>query len=165
MSERTRKMANTVAEENTVTQWMMQVPFFDEALLRLLSRPIDIWLQCQAGILKVTQPATTAWIERRRDAAMAGFTALEKLRACTDLNELAALQRDCLEDTVRRLDADLRALADHALALSQETLIATRSTSETSAEVAAFAVAPIRRAAQEQPQPQPREVAIQPAAA
>ena len=165
MSERIRKMANTVADENTVTQWMMQGPFFDEALLRLMTRPIDIWLQCQAGMLKVAQPATTQWIERRRDAAMAGFATLEKLRSCSDLNELAALQRDCLEDTVRRLDADLRALADHVLALSQETLTATRSTGETSAEVAAFAVAPIRRAAQESQEPQRREASARSAAA
>jgi hypothetical protein len=110
-----------------------EFPLFDAA--RMMGWPVEIWLRAQSGMLKAVQPVATGWIERRRDAATAALDAIEKLSHCNDLQEAAAIQRDWFEGTMRRFDTDLHAMADQAVALSQEAMSATRYAAQTSSEV------------------------------
>lgn len=110
------------------------LPLFDASVTRMMGWPIEVWLRCQAGMLKVAQPAASGWIARRRDAATATLDTLEKLASCNDLQEAAALQRAWFEGSMKRLDSDLHAFADHAVALSQEAMSATRYAAQTTSE-------------------------------
>lgn len=128
-------------------------PFLvDGSVARMVSWPIEAWLRCQAGMLKAAEPAATGWIERRRAAATSTLDTIERLAGCSDLQEVASIQRSWFEDSMKRLDSDLHALADQALALSQEAMSATRYVAQTSAEVVALAIQPPQRGA-EQSQP------------
>jgi hypothetical protein len=105
------------------------------SITRMIGWPVEAWLRCQEGVLKAVEPAATGWIERRREGAYAVFSTFEKLAKCSDLQEAASIQRDWLEGTMRRLDSDLHAFADHAVALSQEAMAATRYAAQTSTEI------------------------------
>ena len=120
-------------------------PLFDTSMTRMLSWPVEAWLRCQAGLLKASEPAATGWIERRRAAATAALDTLERLAGCSDLKEVASIQRSWLEDSMKRFDSDLHAIADQALAFSQEALSATRYAAQTSAEVVALAIQPAQQ--------------------
>jgi hypothetical protein len=126
-------------------------PFFDGSVARMLSWPVEAWLRCQAGILKAAEPAASGWIERRRDAATSTLETLERLAGCNDLQEVASIQRGWFEDSMKRFDSDLHALADQALAVSQEAMSATRYAAQTSAEVVALAIQPAQRAGDQHP--------------
>jgi Phasin protein len=110
------------------------LPLFDGSVTRMMGWPIEVWLRCQAGMLKVAQPAASGWIARRRDAATATLDTFEKLASCNDLQEVAALQRVWFEESMKRLDSDLHAFADQAVALSQEAMSATRDAAQTTSE-------------------------------
>jgi hypothetical protein len=102
---------------------------FEESITAMIGWPVDAWLACQANILDATAPAAFLWIERRRDGATAVLDVLERLIGCGDLEEAAAIHRDWLAGSVRRLDEDWRALADHAVSVSQEAVAVTRRAS------------------------------------
>lgn len=126
-----------------------QFPFFDDSVARMMSWPVEAWLRCQAGMLKAAEPAATGWIERRRAAATAALDALERLAACRDLQEAASIQRGWLEESMKRFDSDLHALADQALALSQEAMSATQYAAQTSTDVVTLAAQRAQRAAEQ----------------
>jgi len=146
---RAPKMA--IDDRTDLTGTAPQIPLYDESMTRFVSWPFDAWLRCQAGILKAVEPAATGWFERRRAAANAALDALERLSSCGDLQEAAEIQRNWVEESMKRLDSDLHAFADHALAISQEAMSATRYAAQTSAEVVALAVQPVQRAVAEPP--------------
>jgi hypothetical protein len=152
MAVRTQKLASPDDPRESVTESKMGSPFLDGSFARMMGWPVEVWLRCQAGLLKAAQPAASDWIERRRDAATSTLQTLEKLSCCSDLNQVAAVQRNWFEDMVRRFDSELQAIADQALAVSREALSATRYAAETSSEVASYAIQPLQRAAQEQQQ-------------
>jgi hypothetical protein len=102
---------------------------FDESVAALIGWSLDAWLSCQANILHAIVPATALWIERRRDGATATIDAFERLAACAGLEEAAAIHREWIAGSARRLDEDWRALADHAVCLSQELVAITRRAS------------------------------------
>jgi len=110
-------------------------PSFDGSITRVIGWPVEAWLRCQEAVLKATEPAATGWIERRREGANAVLSTFEKLAKCGDLQEVASIHRDWLEGTMRRLDSDLHALADQAVALSHEAVAATRYVAQTSTDI------------------------------
>jgi len=114
-------------------------PFYDGSITRLIGWPVEIWLRCQAGMLKAAEPAATGWIGRRMEAATAALNAFERLAASRDFHDVAAIQREWFEGAVKRLDSELRAFADHGVALSHEAMIATRDAARTSSEVVGLA--------------------------
>lgn len=122
-----------------------QFPFFDASFARMLGWPVEAWLRAQAGILQASQPVATGWLERRRAAATATLETIERLAACNDLKEAASIQRNWFEDSMKRLDSDLHAFADQALAVSREAMSATRYAAQTSADVVALAIQPAQR--------------------
>jgi hypothetical protein len=139
------------ATMQAVTDAVSRFPFFDSSVTRMFSWPVEAWLRCQAGMLKAAEPAATGWIERRRAAATSTLETLERLAGCNDLQEVASIQRGWFEDSLKRFDSDLHALADQALAVSQEAMSATRYAAQTSAEVVALVTQPVSRAAEQQP--------------
>ena len=126
-----------------------RLPLFDSSVARMLSWPVEAWLRCQAGMLRASEPATTGWLERRRAAATATLQTIERLASCSDLKEIASIQRSWLEDSMKRFDSDLHALADQALAISQEAMSATRYAAQSSADVVALATLPVQRATEQ----------------
>ncbi len=112
---------------------------FDGSITRMIRWPVEAWLRCQAGMLKATEPAATGWFERRREGANAVLSTFEKLAKCSDLQEAVSIQRDWFEGTLRRLDSDLHAIADQAVALSQEAMAVTRYAAQTSSEIVGLA--------------------------
>lgn len=136
MATKTRKIENTDARTDVrANEARGDTPLYDASITRVMGWPVEVWLRCQAGMLKAAEPVATGWIERRREAASAAFDAFEKLAGCSNLQEVASIQRDWLEGAMRRLDTDLHAFADHAVALSHEAMSATRYAAETSKEV------------------------------
>jgi hypothetical protein len=126
-------------------------PFFDGSVARMFSWPVEAWLRAQSGILQASQPVATGWLERRQAATTATLDALERLANCNDLKEAASIQRSWFEDSMKRLDSDLHAFADQALAVSREAMSATRYAAQTSAYVVALAIQPVPRAAEHPP--------------
>lgn len=116
------------------------------SMAEMIGWPIEAWLRCQAAAIDAAQPVAAGWIERRREGATAALDTFARLAQCSDLQEAAAIHREWLEGTMRRLDADLHAMADHAVAVSQEAVSATRFAAQTSSEVVSRAVAPVFRA-------------------
>lgn len=132
------------------TETMTTKPFNDASspdasLTALIGWPIEAWLRCQAGVLDAAKPVADGWIERRREAAKATLDAFERLATCSDIQEVASIHRDWLEGSMQRLDADLHAFADHAVAVSHEAVTATRYAAQTSSEAAARVAAPAFR--------------------
>lgn len=112
---------------------------FDELLVRLMGWPVETFLRCQAGLLKAVEPATNGWIERRREAAHAALDTFERLSKCNDLQQAASIYREWVEGAMRRLDSDVHALADQAVAVSHEAMAATRSAAQSSSDMAGLA--------------------------
>jgi len=137
--------------ENTV-EAVSRLPFFDGTVARMFSWPVEAWLRAPAGILNASEPVATGWMERQRTAATSTLETLERLANCGDLKEAAAIQRGWFEDSMKRLDSDLHAFTDQALAVSREAMSATRYAAQTSAEVVALAIQPAQRAAEQQQQ-------------
>ena len=134
-----------------IDQQKSAVPFGDESVARIVSGPFEAWLRCQAGILRAAQPATAGWIERRRAGATAMLDAIERLALCKDWEEAAAIHRRWIEDSMKRFDIELHAFSDHALAIAEETMSATRDAAHSSADVVALAIQPVQRAAATHP--------------
>jgi len=124
-----------------------QLPFFDSSITRMMGLPVEVWLRAQTGLLKAVEPVAMGWIERRREAATAALDTFEKMSHCNDLQELCAVQRDWFEAAMRRFDTDFHALADQALALSQEAMSATRYAAQTSSEMTGLAMQTAKQAA------------------
>lgn len=141
MDERVESVAEAVA----------RFPFFDGSVARMMGWPVEAWLRAQAGILQASQPLANGWLERRRAAVTATLETIERLANCNDLKEAASIQRSWFEDSMKRFDSDLHALADQALAVSREAMSATRYAAQTSAEVVALAIQPVQRASEQQP--------------
>ena len=147
--ETTSDVGESTTEDNAQVKpegTIGQIPFFDNSITRMMGLPVEVWLRAQTGLLKAVEPVATGWIERRREAATAALDALEKLSRCNDLQELCSVQRDWFEATIRRFDTDLHALADHAVALSQEAMSATRYATQTSSEMAGLAMQTAKQA-------------------
>lgn len=129
-----------------------RIPFyFDGSVARMFSWPVEAWLRAQAGILQASEPVATGWLERRRAAATATLETIERLATCNDLKEAASIQRLWFEENMKRLDSDLHAFADQALAVSREAMSATRYAAQTSADVVALATQPVQRATEQPP--------------
>lgn len=128
-----------------------RLPFFDGSMARMFGWPVEAWLRAQAGILQASQPVAAGWLERRRAAATATLETLERLANCNDFQEAASIQRNWFEDSMKRLDSDLHAFADQALAVSREAMSATRYAAQTSADVVALAIQPVPRAPEQPP--------------
>lgn len=146
------KIAKTAIEEKMAAAF----PFPDETVTHMVSWPVEAWLRCQAGILRAAQPVATGWIERRREGATATLETVERLALCRDWQEAASIQRNWVEETMKRLDSDLRAFGEQALTIAQEAMSATRFAAQSSADVVALAIQPAQRAAAEQQQQQQR---------
>jgi hypothetical protein len=135
MAAKTKKFENFSGRQiASTTEPDAEQPSFG-SITRMIGWPVEAWLRCQEGVLKATEPAATGWIERRREGATAVFATFEKLAKCSDLQEAVSIHRDWVEGTMRRLDSDLHALADQAVALSHEAMAATRYAAQTSTEI------------------------------
>lgn len=120
-------------------------PPADMSVTAMIGWPMEAWLRCQAAMIDAAQPVAAGWIERRREGATAALDAFARLASCGDLQEAASIQREWLEGTMKRLDADLHAIADHTAAVSQEALSATRFAAQSTTEAASRAIAPAFR--------------------
>jgi len=108
----------------------------DTQSLLSLAWPLEHLLQLQAELLKATAPNVTGWLERRREGTSAVLRACEKLAACRDLSAALAIQSEWIEGAMARLDQDVRALAEHTLAVSHCTVGAARHAAQTTTEMA-----------------------------
>lgn len=136
MAVKTKKFENISGRQlSGVAAPSVESTQLDPSITRMIGWPVEAWLRCQEGVLKASEPAAMGWIERRREGVNAAFSTFEKLAKCSDLQEAATIQRDWLEGTMRRLDSDLHALADQAVALSHEAMAATRYAAQTSSDI------------------------------
>ncbi len=146
MATRTRKSEHASERQEAGADSRGEEIFrFDGSITRMLGWPVEVWLRCQAGMLKAVEPAASSWLERQREAANGALDTFEKLSGCADLQEAAAIQRAWLDETMKRLNSDLSALADQAMAVSNEAMIATRHAARTSSEAMALAIQPAAR--------------------
>ena len=110
-----------------------------------LAWPIDHWLQWQAEFLKIAAPSLNGFLDRRREALSATLRAGEKLAACRDLDDALSIQSEWAEGALKRLELDIEAAAEHAIALSHCTADATRRAAQTTSEVATSGMEQILR--------------------
>jgi hypothetical protein len=120
----------------------------DGSITEMMTRPFEALLRWQGDLLKAVEPAAMGWLERRRDGTAAALDALQKLARCTDLADAAAIQRDWLDGALKRMSAEVTALTEQTMALSQEAAAVVRS----AAQPPAAAPAPRRRAAERETQ-------------
>ena len=145
MATKARRIDPTIGGGESPAQLSHDSENFETSFTRMVGWPVELWLRTQAGIFKAIEPMATGWIERQSEAVTAAFDTVEKLAHCNDLNEVATVQRNWLEGSMRRLDANLHALADQAVALSQEAVSATRYAAQSSSEMAGVAMPPAAR--------------------
>jgi hypothetical protein len=84
-----------------------------------LAWPLDQWLALPAALFKASEPAMLGWIERRCAAASALLDSVAGFARCDDLSAAAAVHATWLEGATGRLEADVRAMTEHAAAVSQ----------------------------------------------
>lgn len=108
----------------------------DTQSLMSLAWPLEHLLQLQAELLKAAEPGINSWLNRRREGTTAVLQACEKLAACRDFGDALSIQSEWVDGAMKRLDLDVQALAEHALAVSQCTLGATRQAAQTTTELA-----------------------------
>jgi hypothetical protein len=99
------------------------------------TRPIEMILEFNVGIINAFQSATASWMRRRQEAARDTIESFEKLVHCRDIGEAMTVQREWIERSMHRLDEDLNPLASHT-----DTLREAASAEAASAEVNAVAV-------------------------
>lgn len=122
-----------------------------------LSAPLEPWFEFQADLFKVSEPALTAWIERRAEGGKAFLGCVARLAASRSWGELAAAHADWLDGAVKRLALDFAAFADQARAASGCTARATQQLAETTRDLHARSSAWVVSRAEEL-----RPVAIRP---
>lgn len=102
-----------------------------------LAWPFEHWLQFQAELFKATAPSLTGWIDRRCDGMTALLHSVEKLATCRELGDVMSIQTEWLDGVIKRVDLDTQALIEHATAVSQCTMGATRQAAQTTTEMTA----------------------------
>ena len=125
-----------------------------------LAWPLDQWLRWQAELLKAAGPSLNGFLVRRGEGLSAGLRAGEKLAACRDLNEALAIQSEWIDGAMQRLDLDIQAVGEHALALSRSTAGATQRAAQAATELATRGVEQVLRAATPGSAPPEVEAAI-----
>lgn len=108
----------------------------DPQSLLSLAWPLEHLLQLQAELLKAAEPSFNGWLNRRREGTDAVLRACEKLAACRDFGEALSIQSELIDGAMNRLDLDVQAVTEHARAVSQCTLGATRQAAQTTTEFA-----------------------------
>lgn len=128
----------TKVEPSTATPAACFADFtrFGEPMARMIAGPIEALLQWQTDALKAAEPVMMGWLERRRNAATATLETIEKLGRCGgDLGEAALIQREWLDGALKRLNADIQTLTEHAMTLSHEAVTVTRRAAQSAADM------------------------------
>lgn len=102
-----------------------------------LAWPLEHWLQFQADLFRATEPTLLGWIERRAEGTGAVLRSLNRLAACQDIGDVVAIQSEWLTGFMERLDRDIQAVAEQALAVSQCASGATQQAAQVTTGVAA----------------------------
>jgi hypothetical protein len=89
-------------------------PAFNGIAARMVLWPVETWLQFQSDALNAVAPAAAEWMERRREGTAAAIEAIERLSQSKDVQEAAKVQSDWMKDETKRLEADVRAMADQS---------------------------------------------------
>lgn len=77
------------------------------------------WVRAQEAGLSAVESLTRQWFKHQHDALAAASGAIARLSRCTDLGEAVEIQSDWLASATARAAADLAAIGESALALSQ----------------------------------------------
>jgi hypothetical protein len=101
-----------------------------------LAWPMELWLQFQADLFRASEPVLIGWIDRRCEGTGALMHSVERLTACQDFGEAVAIHSEWLTGVMGRLDRDVQALAEHALAVSQCASGATQQAAQATTGVA-----------------------------
>ena len=72
----------------------------------IFTRPIEIILRFNVGIINAFQSATASWVRRRQEAAKDTIESFEKLAHCRDIREAMTIQREWVKRSMQRLDED-----------------------------------------------------------
>jgi Phasin protein len=104
--------------------------------------PIEAWFQAQAEFAAAAEPLVRGWLDRRAEAARGLMDSYARLAACRDLGEASSIHAEWFEGAMRRLGADLQALAEHSRATAQCALRPMKQMSESWTEATARAAEP-----------------------
>jgi hypothetical protein len=113
------------------------LPAFNGFAARIMLWPLETWLQLQSDALSMVAPATAEWMSRRREGTAAAIEAIERLSKSKDVQEATRVQSDWIKDESKRLEADMRALADQATLFVRVMEKASRSGTEAAIKAAA----------------------------
>lgn len=106
----------------------------------LFTRPIEMILEFNVGLINTFQSATASWMRRRQEAARDIIESFEKLIHCRDIGEAMTVQREWVERSIHRLDEDLNPLANHTETLREAASAEGASAEAASAGVSAVAI-------------------------
>lgn len=81
--------------------------------------PLEQWLALQAELFRTAEPGLLGWIARRCEGNSAILQSLSALAQCRELGDIAAIQTDWWNGSLKRLERDLQAASDHIVALTQ----------------------------------------------
>lgn len=104
--------------------------------------PFETWLQTQAELAAAAEPIIRGWLDRRTEAARGLVDSYARLACCRDLGEAASIHAAWFEGSMKRLGADLQALAEHSRATAQCALRPMKQMSESWSETTARVAEP-----------------------
>jgi Phasin protein len=84
-----------------------------------MASPFEPWLRFQADMFSAAEPILARWLDRRAEGTKGILESCARLGTCRDLGEAASIQADWFDGAMRRLGADLQALAEQSRAMTQ----------------------------------------------
>jgi hypothetical protein len=96
----------------------------------MIDRQAEVWRRNQEAYLAAWEATVNSWLKHSQEAIAAAAETAEQASRCNDLGTLAELQQEWFAGALARLTADMTALAENAMTLSQRSLGAVAALSE-----------------------------------
>jgi hypothetical protein len=129
------KTAKTETAPTVSAACLADLTRFGAPMTRMIAGPTEAWLQWQADALKAVEPVMKGWLERRREATTATLETMGRLAHCGDLGAAALIQGEWFDGALKRLNADIQTLTEHAMTLSQEAVSVSRRAAHSAADM------------------------------
>jgi hypothetical protein len=88
----------------------------------MIDRQADVWRRNQEAYVAAWEATVNSWLRHGQEAIAAAAETAEQASRCRDLVALAELQQQWFAGALTRLTADMTALAENAMTLSQRSL-------------------------------------------
>jgi hypothetical protein len=88
----------------------------------MIDRQAEVWRRNQEAYIAAWEAMVNSWLKHSQESMAAAAETAEQATRCNDLVALAELQQKWFAGALNRLTADMTALAENAMTLSQRSL-------------------------------------------